>query len=505
MIPSCTLSPVPQSFALPYRVEKQDFFGKPAPGAEATGKYLQPLATLARTAQHLWMAAYGGRSCIVNSAVVEETLDDSTIWWLIFTRTAPSKENKVREWLRGRLPPGTLNADDLQPLTPWLQRRLGWGDARTTPEFLTLLRQEAQLPCLSFKDELVADRHRLAAEELRIREPQVPSAFSTNPVSRTCWGRLAYTCKQYGSDDMVGLLESTAATMAIPDQGLERNSAPLALGNGAATPQLPATVQSPEFIFMWSEVIRFLPRADYLRLKAACQLLRGGKPLQYDDDDDDDIDVDEDAPSKVCTVHVWGSEPFRVASAKPNYAETLRCIVRELGEDVTFARFLVKLIYSVNQCIIPCPLLDPKLLDQAKEIWAKHVGRKPVDALQAHDLDLVDAALGRPQVIRCRVCYKPCDYAKTRTHVSCSQHTFKCDPCNLKCDTSNRIMQIPKRSMVQPAEAEERYKMRKIASESLNLATTMWIRPKCQRCGSYARDHVCHVPERRPKTIKVAR
>ena len=55
---------------------------------------------LTRVAHHLWLVGYGGKSFILNSAIVEETLDSSTIWWLIFTRIAPTKENKVKEWLR---------------------------------------------------------------------------------------------------------------------------------------------------------------------------------------------------------------------------------------------------------------------------------------------------------------------------------------------------------------------------------------------------------------------
>ena len=79
MIPSCTLSSLPQSFAIPYRIEKQDYFSTSAPGMETTGKYLQPLAMLTRVAHHLWLVGYGGKSFILNSAIVEETLDSSTM------------------------------------------------------------------------------------------------------------------------------------------------------------------------------------------------------------------------------------------------------------------------------------------------------------------------------------------------------------------------------------------------------------------------------------------
>ena len=144
-------------------------------------------------------------------------------------------------------------------------------------------------------------------------------------------------------------------------------------------------------------------------LRTTCQLLRRAtfcretsfarnsrrvffeKPEQ-----DSDSDEDEQRQDKVHTVHVWGSEPFRVVNMKAEYPEILQCILQELGEDVTFARFLVKLLYVACQRTPPCPSLDPQLLDQAKGIWALHVGRKPVEALRAHELDLLDSFLARP-------------------------------------------------------------------------------------------------------------
>ena len=38
-----------------------------------------------------------------------------------------------------------------------------------------------------------------------------------------------------------------------------------------------------------------------------------------------------------------------------------------------------------------------------------HLGKKPAEALGARDLDMDDAVMGRPPVVRCRVCYKPCE------------------------------------------------------------------------------------------------
>jgi len=446
-------------------VEKQDS----AYTVEAAAKYLQPLALLLRAAQHLWLVGYGGNSVIQNSAIVEETLESSTIWWLVFTRIAPIKENVLKAWLRKHLPPDTLDVESLQTLNPWLQRRLGWDDVRTTPEFLQLLRQETRLPSFSFNDGLVADRHQLARAEMQIREPRVP-VFSSDPVSCTRWGHFAYLAEQYGSKDMRGLLESTAAIIALPNIPIQAlpTAPPLAVGNGAET-----AVQSSE--------------------------------------EESDSEDGESIPS-VCTVHVWGSEPFCVVNSRISYPETLQCILHELGEDVTFARFLVKLLYAMRQVTPPCPSLDPELLEQAKTLWALHVGLKPVTALQAHDLDLVDIALARPSVIRCRVCYKPCgdtDDTKKRLHSSCVQHTLECGKCKIKCNCSSRLLKLPEPPKVQPGEddtkIEQLYKKRKTGVEALNLATTMWCRPKCHRCGEYAHECVHPKPECRPKSTKIAR
>ena len=95
------------------------------------GKYVQNIAKLANAAKHLWGVAYGGKSFIVSSAIVEEVLDNSTVWWLIFTHITPTKEYKVKSWLYKHLPPDTgLDVEGLQTLSPWLQRRFGWGDMR---------------------------------------------------------------------------------------------------------------------------------------------------------------------------------------------------------------------------------------------------------------------------------------------------------------------------------------------------------------------------------------
>ena len=65
MIPSCIQSPNAQSFAIPCRVDKEGFEGLTKDnGFMKIGRYLQPLATLTKAAQHLWAIAYGGKGAI---------------------------------------------------------------------------------------------------------------------------------------------------------------------------------------------------------------------------------------------------------------------------------------------------------------------------------------------------------------------------------------------------------------------------------------------------------
>ena len=58
-----------------------------------------------------------------------------------------------------------------------------------------------------------------------------------------------------------------------------------------------------------------------------------------------------------------------------------------------------------------------------KEIWGLHIGKRGVEALTAKEEDMVDQALGKPPVIRCRVCHKP---SETGVHPECTRRVFSC-------------------------------------------------------------------------------
>ena len=103
-----------------------------------TAAYLQPLVCLGSIAKELTKRAYGTKCQIQAVAIVEEV---DTQWWLVLGLASPQPMQNVKSYLRTRVP---LDLVRMTTLTPWLQRRLGWGDARTTPELLEALKQLAR-------------------------------------------------------------------------------------------------------------------------------------------------------------------------------------------------------------------------------------------------------------------------------------------------------------------------------------------------------------------------
>ena len=101
----------------------------------------------------------------------------------------------------------------------------------------------------------------------------------------------------------------------------------------------------------------------------------------------------------------------------------MEILKREADEDLDFATFLIKVLYAAYQVTPPCPQLDPQLLTDIKELWGLHTGKRAVEALAAEEEDMVDEVLGRPPVVRCRVCHKP---SETGVHPECQTLAFSC-------------------------------------------------------------------------------
>ena len=126
-MPTCVLAQSPQAFAIP--VSGDYDLREPA-------KYLQPLMPLCCGAKELTMVAYGTKCQIQAAAIVEEPGKE---WWLVLGLASPQTAHNFKSYLRMRVQ--SLDLERMTTLTPWLQRRLGWGDARTTPELLKALKQ----------------------------------------------------------------------------------------------------------------------------------------------------------------------------------------------------------------------------------------------------------------------------------------------------------------------------------------------------------------------------
>jgi len=504
MAPVCTLSRAPRSFAIPL-VDS-------TPHGDVSA-YVAPLQELEALARHLVGASYGGTQQLVGAAIVEESTEEaSRIWWLVLTRNSETKAANFKQWLCKRLPPETrLDVEQLQTLTPLMQRRLGWGDVRTTPELLEALRLESALPAgpAARGDDLLDARLKLAAEELDLRAPSTARDVD-HPVMATRLGRKAAKLRKIGDCELLQKLSEVANALALPPPAPVRQEA--------------LTLPSAPSDWVWLPVARALCVEDLLPLRATCTPVRravyyrapdlqlAGKHekcylhskmrvmrfglFEYAAEQKSETTADEpNATEPRCqTICVWGSEPFQVfASAKEENATELYFLVRELGGDVTFPRLLVKVLYAIHGVVPPRPMLGSKLLVQMKTLWALHTSARPVDALNALDLDLVDVALGRPAVTRCRVCYKPCSGLKGSqpVHRECQEISFICQVEG--CGWMGELPPAPSCNDEKAALAE-----------GLNKILAMLPR-RCPQCGFRGKTRRTDRPETRPMSTKISR
>ena len=105
---------------------------------------------------------------------------------------------------------------------------------------------------------------------------------------------------------------------------------------------------------------------------------------------------------------------------KPNNHDLLEILKREADKDLDFATFLIKYLYAVHQVTPPA---SPRLETDIKEIWGPHTGKRGVEALTAKEEDMLDEVLGKPPVVRCRVCHKP---SETGVHPECTRRAIVC-------------------------------------------------------------------------------
>ena len=161
-----------------------------------------------------------------------------------------------------------MDLERMTTLAPWLQRRLGWGDARTTPELLEALQKEARLQLHS---SLLSVRRDVAKAELRLRQPRA-TANPGHPILATAMGELALLArKKHGDASLLNELQQASTSFpALPGP-----TPLLALDNGTLAVGHANTIDAGlDAKVMWTEVSHRLAPRDLAPLASVCQLTR---------------------------------------------------------------------------------------------------------------------------------------------------------------------------------------------------------------------------------------
>ena len=176
----------------------------------------------------------------------------------------------------------------------------------------------------------------------------------------------------------------------------------------------------------------------------------------------------------------------------------LEALKRETGNDLDFSTFLLKYLYAVKQVTPPCPQLDPQLLTEVKELWGLHTGKQAVEALTAAEEDMLDEVLGKPPVIRCRVCHKP---SETGVHPECTRRAFSCKDFP---DPPGELKPLVKPLPPNPNDPLV-YQDLARARQGLYMADLHFMKPRCPQCGGDGKVVFKDCPECRPGSSKASR
>ena len=217
-------------------------------------------------AKELTRVAYGTKCQIQAAAIVEEP---GKGWWLVLGLASPQTAHNFKSYLRTRVQ--SLDLERMTTLTPWLQRRLGWGDARTTPELLDWLQKEARLQPRNRSElfGLLSVRRDVAKAELRLRQPRT-TADPGHPILSTYMGYLALRARKFFGDAQL-LSHMQQASTSFP--ALPGPTPLLALDNGAlAVGQASIIDAGLDAKVVWIEVSRRLTLRNIAPLASVCQL-----------------------------------------------------------------------------------------------------------------------------------------------------------------------------------------------------------------------------------------
>ena len=303
----------------------------------------------------------------------------------------------------------------------------------------------------------------------------------------------------------------------------------LALENGALAVGPAGT--RPDSKEMWTEVSRRLARRDLAPLASVCQLTREVCTMGYfansprsspsdivqgirdrpgcsqlkvmpgfkdeasenDDSEDSDDEVEEGAPR---TVWAWG-DSFAVYQSKklPGIPELLEILKREASEDLDFPTFIIKYLYAVHQVTPPA---SPQLETAIRETWGLNIGKRAVEALAAKDEDMVDEVLGKPPVVRCRVCHKP---SETGVHPECQRRAIV---CTMFPDHPGEVPPLVRPPAPSPHDTSLHQTIARYRQYTY-MCNRFLAPTRCPQCGAAGILTATGCPECRPGSSKVSR
>ena len=546
---ACVLTRMPQSFAV-------HLTGPPAPLRASTASpeveaYTRPARAL--DAVGSCMVAQGFAT---NYAVAEASGDigiRETTWWLIFLCGQATQLDHVQRWLdkrcqRTRQPPALSK---VVHLTPLLQRRLLWGDARTTPAIVDSFTAELKalgwtesLGSGAIRDGFAATRADLTAQELLLRVPKqsaeatqaadlalpasnvpaLPAATSTELVITDGFGVAS-------SVDVGGGFVSRTSLALLQSQVTRSRSMDLARADACTDDDELLKSESDDSEDTVDRRKRGWPTPHEIAKRPTTMKLLSGRVLHESSDEPCAValpvseflpvgraiegltntpycDVDATEPCDVelpfnCrTIKVLNATPFKVW--QPGHVDklevTIAAITRELDDDCSFERMLVKYGLMVLQAVPP---YGGDFVLPFKRLLAKQRAQIGVSQLLgAREADILDSLVGLPVVTRCRVCCKPVDDGEVHAHcrvLVSGHHTVERVEIEF-ADTPPTVERFSEvtgclcaRPMPVPADTR------------LDPLLDLWLAPRCENCGECVFEHWEDAAERRPASSKVAR
>ena len=160
-----------------------------------------------------------------------------------------------------------------------------------------------------------------------------------------------------------------------------------------------------------------------------------------------------------------------------------------------FDTFLMKYLYVMRQVTPPA---SPQLEADIKQIWGVHTGKRAAEALTAKQEDMVDEVLGKPPVVRCRVCHKP---SETGVHPECTRRVFSC------ADVPDHTGVLPPLVRPPPPNPNDHPLDQSLARtrQTLYMADLYFEPARCPQCGGAGELTFTDCPECRPGSSKVSR